>query len=656
MISLQTMRDHKRLKWPIRIGFGLVIISFIFFYGWNRSSFNQPGQVTEFARLDADSWNPFRRSITIGPELAAEAHQQLAQEKASLIPQINEHQAESLETPLELRQQSANIVLTHREAQRLGVHFDFGDIRNMLAAQRMTQEELEFIAAQAGMTPRQYVHHLARVLTQDMTRVLMAQAAHVSLFELWQEYRLAYDKIEMDVAAYPVDAFQEQVSVTDDELAEYLAEHVDEFRVPATRVYAYVKLSRDDMRAQIQPTDEDLRVYYEQNMATYQQQAGVRTEELTIPLGLDLATTRAERALEVLAEVRERAAASDDWTTLANTLRTEYDEFSFYASPASWVTASSTYYSPEYLEATRTLADDEVSTPILDNARAVLIRIVERRDAGVRPYDDVRDQVESDYIASRLNELQSERLREWRMLVTGKDIVQFAAAVGLNDELSSPTSVNAPSIPGVGDFTSQQDRYYIQNLTPGELSDPIRVTDGIVVLEVRSETESYTPSLAEVRDEVEEAVRRRRAIDEARRVAEQNLEIVRGGADFQTALADAPTTPFRPAPFTRTETVEVLNAPLINFRQEYAGLAVGMTGISPYGNDPDQPLGYAVWRVVSITEPEREQFAEDRLYFSNQFLELQMRTMIEEWLADRRAEARFEPLNMPEDDDDVSGS
>ena len=60
MFKLQNMRGHRHLKWPGGDLFGVVIISFIFFYGWNNRGDRKSGPVgdKDFAKLRSASLNP----------------------------------------------------------------------------------------------------------------------------------------------------------------------------------------------------------------------------------------------------------------------------------------------------------------------------------------------------------------------------------------------------------------------------------------------------------------------------------------------------------------------------------------------------------------------------------------------------------------------
>jgi peptidyl-prolyl cis-trans isomerase D len=650
------MRDLKRFRWPATILLGLVIISFVAFYGWQPESFERERRV-EFAKVRSESWNPLDEWTVIGPDLMQRAERRVRARKSQLLPPqvaqvMNEARMRDLTTLDETRREAANILLIERAADRMGIEFTQAETIQMMQEQQpgLTNQLLDQIARQSGFQSQlDFVRAQRQAVVADHTLGLVRQLAHASLFELWQEYSLTNETIGLSLAAYPAANFEDRVTVTEDDLATYLADHRERFKVPARRQYAYVKLTKDQLKGELTPTAEQLQVYYEQHQADYREVAAIRADELLVSLtGHETDTTFTQRALDVLSGARARAAQVDNWTTLSRQLRDENPGVQVLSFSTSWLTSDSRQRSPEYLKTLRTLSDDAVSTPIVDSTRAVTMRIRERRPDGVPPLEKIRARVESDYLAMRADEVFAERAAQWRrttdeIVEQNGGIAEFAAAVAAQDELSTPVAVDAVSIPGVGNLAVARD--YLPRLRTKELSDLIQTADSLVVLQIVSVTDAYEPPLAEVREDVESALRAERSGEFAKLEAEQNLAAVRGGAEFETVMADAPLKIADAPPIRRTDPVAGLGSPLIDFREEAASLRIGGAGISPYGYNADNPTGYAIWKVISLEEPSREQFARERYQFQRDYVQLQQFTVVEEWLADQRAQADYTPID-----------
>lgn len=646
MFQLQDLRDSKKLRWPMGILFAIVIISFVFFYGWRTDTF-QGGGERPFARVKAVNGGVTADWINFySPDLMA-AGERLQGRIVSMLPEVYQQVLQQVNlaeliSAEDAAREAANRVILMEKANQEGIHVPIETVHQIFRSQpNLTDSVLDEIARRQGFGDKHgYAEFIRRNLEMDRVRFLEGVVAHASLFELWQEYSLANEQIELQMAAYPATEYEDEVVVTEEDLADYLTENRERYRLPDQRRYAYVRLSKVDLSDQIEPTDEELQAYYEQHQADYAYDAGVRADELLLPLADETMTTR---ALQVLEEVRPEAAASDDWTSLSQQLTARYADMTFYNRTTPWVEREAAIRPPEEVRMLFALEDDQVSTPSLIQNMALLARVIERREPGVPPLSEIREQVLLDYKTAKADELFEEKADEWRDQIDQfEDIQAFAQAVGVEDKLTSPVAAEAFVIPEIG--TLYRDRDYLYMLDEDRLSDVIKTDQFLVVLQIRETIPAHDPPLAEIRDKVEADYRREEAIEVARAEAEQNLSLIEGGADFQTTLNDAPKPPFTTDPVTRTEPIQDLQAPLIDFTQQTLDIEVGSTGITPYGNNPDRPDGYAIWKVLSLEQPSREDFRTERYSLQRDYEQLQRLAIVEEWLADARREAQFEIL------------
>ena len=111
---------------------------------------------------------------------------------------------------------------------------------------------------------------------------------------------------------------------------------------------------------------------------------------------------------------------------------------------------------------------------------------------------------------------------------------------------------------------------------------------------------------------------------------------------LDSALADAPRPPFEVGPITRVDRITQLDAPLIDFNRQTLMIHEGSTGLTPYGNNPEKPDGYAIWQVVKLESPTKDDFAKDRYEIERDNIQIQRLTLVREWLDDLRRQAQFE--------------
>ena len=560
-------------------------------------------------------------------------------------------------TPQEIAETAADNILINRAAKNMSVHVSRDKVIDFLKEQPgLTNEMLEGAARQQGTDVEGLIENMRQNQEKDRVKAMVGLTAHASLFELWQEYQLAHEKITLQLAAYPTEGFEKQVVVNDQDLEKYLSDNKNAFHVPQQRRYAYVKVSKQDLRDQIKPTDQQLQAYYEQNQAQYLKKASTRTEEIFAPLGQDGASSTSAM-LKALDAARPEAAKEANWTSLTQRLNAKNPGLKFMRLETT-IDEESSVRSPKYIERMKTLAKDQVSTPVLDTQGVYLFRVLEQKAAGTPPLAEIRSRVENDYrdkvateeLAAKTKQFNEELKKIQADSTTTTSLRSFAQAVKAKDELTTRIKATEFNIPGLGSQNENKD--YIAGLQPDQLSEVIVTPEMVAVVEVVEEKGDYDPKLSEVRPDVEKALRKSKAIELARSAAEQSITLLKGGADFNKAVANAPKPPVETGAFTRTEPVQSLGAPLIDFTKQTLKIATGSTGMSPYGNEKEKPQGYAVWKVKSLTEPLQKDFARDRAQFEQDYLQVARETIVREWLADKRRQAQFQEIAEKRDKED----
>lgn len=655
MFKLQNMRDHRHLKWPVRIFFALVIISFVFFYGWNQSGRNKGGNERDFAKLRSGDLNPFARWQYITNNELAQSMDEAKREKLRQLPSQwaqmlqNQMNLERLVSTEDISRTAANDILIERAAANMNVHIPLQKVIDSLnESPDMTNAQLETIAAQRRMTPAQLLEQARRDEEISRVRQIKSLLAHASLFELWQEYSLDNEKMTLEMTAYPIASYESKVTVKDQDLEKYLADHKDQFHIPLQRRYAYLKVDKADLKTQLKPTELQLQAYYEKNQSQYLQKKGTKVEELFSPLTQTKSTSGTMGLIHAMESVRAEAAKEADWNALSQRLNKK-DPTRPVMRMETWIEDNANPgRSPKYIERMKTMAKDQVSSPILESNGVYMFRVTDRRGEGVPPLKEIRGRVESDYLDKKVNEeFQAKATQLKDTIQQLKDKSQSATPLRLvaqklklKDALTTKVKAADFVLPGVGSFS--EDKEYLSGLKVNELSEVLQTPETAAVLQVVEENGDYDPKLAEVRKDVDLAYRKEHAVELARAEAEQSLNIVKGGADFKTALAKAPKPPFTTEPFTRRSPVQSLEAPLINFLKQTLKVGSGSIGMSAYGYDEKKPLGYAVWQVKKLEPPTQAEFAKERQRFEQDYLQGQRETVVREWLADARHQSDYQ--------------
>ncbi|TSE23884.1 Peptidyl-prolyl cis-trans isomerase D [Tepidimonas sediminis] len=171
-----------------------------------------------------------------------------------------------------------------------------------------TQRYQDLLRSQ-GLTAPQY----EALVRADLARRRLPELVQASAFLPLASVELAtaawFERREVALARFRPADFAAGVRVTDEELRAHHAAHGQDFRTPEQAVVEYLLLDRDAVARRLQPSEGELRHYYEQNAA----RAGQREQRRAAHILLQADTAEAKarvraRAEQLLAEVRAQPA------------------------------------------------------------------------------------------------------------------------------------------------------------------------------------------------------------------------------------------------------------------------------------------------------------------------------------------------------------
>jgi peptidyl-prolyl cis-trans isomerase D len=198
-----------------------------------------------------------------------------------------------------------------------------------------------------------------------------------------------------------------------------------------------------------------------------------------------------------------------------------------------WIVRGQTV--PEFEKAAFTIPVGSVSDLVKTQYGFHIIKVIARETAHTQPIDDVRLG-----ILSALNDQKDAQVTDDLFTKISSAIRQsskrklddIAKQFGMTTGDTPPADATQP----VGIFGSSPELHdTLLRLRPGELSSPMRVERGILVLTLKDVQPAHPATLAEVRDKVLKDYRDQKSVELARTESQELATRVRGGA----SLADA---------------------------------------------------------------------------------------------------------------------
>ena len=181
--------------------------------------------------------------------------------------------------------------------------------------------------------------------------------------------------------------------------------------------------------------------------------------------------------------------------------------------------------SREFFRFVRSARDGELSEPIDAGDRLVVARVVERYEAGPRPFEEVRSQIEAEVLTQKKREVLAARLRE---AASGGSLSAIAQAAETTVQTADALSLASPVVPGFGQEPAMVGAAF--GLKPGQRSGVIEGENAVFVVQTTA-LRGGTPGelTAATREQIREQLLQRKR----QRVQQAWLQALRDDADIE---------------------------------------------------------------------------------------------------------------------------
>jgi peptidyl-prolyl cis-trans isomerase D len=510
------LKESPFLKWVlIAVGVGLVAYLGSYFAGGSSSRGGRPGWIAQVngvdiseRRLSEVAWALF------GPEYSRRSMREIGRP---------------------VLEQAIWRELIVQDARRLGLHASNEDLQQRILNDPRLQDEqgrFRFATTEDYESTIEWVYPggvagFERMLVEDILQErwadLVTQPVAVTDDELREIYRRSTERTAIDYVFVPSAGREVDEAVDDAELRRWYDEHVEDYARGPGRKIRYVVVRRDDLLDSVEVGDDAVVAYYESNQAAYTHPEQRRARHILFRLDPGASDERRQAARSSADEALERLRAGEDLDALARELSD--DELTAerggdlgFLDRDQMVLA----FGDAGEEVFRTPVGEYA--PVVETPRGVhVLEITDRRDAGITPLDEVRDDIrrllQSRQIGERVT-AEANRLRE--EIGTADRLEEVAAREGLN-VLSGfhGEGEPLPDLRGSAELDAA-----IEALEPGSLGGPLPVFAGSALVVVDEVVPAGTAPFEDVRDQVEAAVIRERsqtaAVDAARAAFERD--------------------------------------------------------------------------------------------------------------------------------------
>lgn len=655
---LKQLRSKKLARRILRGTLILIIPAFVVFYGWSQLDQTNPERMRSFATVKPPSALPFwpfaksepitaNEMVLAGDSLLRKTQQAYSMAQSPYIPQGRPF---DLFSNGEIMREAVNLRIIRRYAEEKGLTVSDEALLEYIKTtmpQMADPQYRQAILRNMGKSDDEFLASVRDGMIYDRVFNTFLNRSKVSLFELWQEYTLQKDNLQLDYVRIPAERFKAGVAIDEKALQEFFQKNRADYRVPDQRIYQYVSISSDEVEQQIEITDADVRKYYDENKAMFQtsRRAQVRQIKMAYPDSeMPVATPEMVKRMN---DLHEKVTAKDaNFEQVANDAALEtlvMDQSSTATLPVEagelgWVsTENNAEYGEELVQAAINLQKaGEISEVVRSSQGLHILQAIAFEEPKDRPFEgEVIDLARTQVRALKL----SEALEEWnaklkKAVEDSATLAEVAKATGL--EIQTTELLNADETvidPGVGSLA--KDRDFLAMLRRTDDVALLTTPQGAIALKVEKEVPAHDPELAEVREAVEDDYRTAKALEQADALAKQaieggkTLEALQDWAEKQNLRVETTASFERAAsPAEITERIEGLQN--LTYRTP-----VGAVRMAPLKMGEDE-TGYIVFRIRQIQPPSREKFQEDYYQFQREMVFLKQWSMMEEWLTEQR--------------------
>jgi peptidyl-prolyl cis-trans isomerase D len=482
---------------------------------------------------------------------------------------------------------------------------------------------------QPPMTPGDFEADFRAELVRQRLQALIAEGAKISEAEARQAWEADRSRVRAGYLLVAVGG-GEALSATDAELDDYYKAHPAEFTQPERRRALAAILPAASVPAPA-VTDADIEAAYKARRSQFEQPARTRVSHVLIKVpavGGSAAEDQAKaRAESTLARIRGGA----DFAQVAK--ETSEDPSTASRGGDLGVIAAGELV-PEVDKAIQGLKPGEIGGPIRSPFGYHILKVFEVVPGSRKELKEVAPTLRATLAAEGQLKAHRDRAQEaQRALLVAADFAVEARQLGLTVREAGPLRRGDP-VEGVGRVAEASDAIFA--LPPDGVSSPVRVPEGFVIFRLVGIEPARLLPLDEARQDVLRAVRRQKALDEAKGRAEKLAEAVRKGEDPRALARQGNVTYGEVGPFSRAEPLgdralgQVLGP---------VALTLGEGGI---GGPVEGPGGFHVVKLLARERPDPAGFEPARTALEARLLREKRARLWQAWLAAARAGAKIQ--------------
>jgi len=364
------------------------------------------------------------------------------------------------------------------------------------------------------MSPREFERWYEENVLLEKLGSMLANGVYVSNIDVEDRFRRQREVADFDVIQLRYEPFLSEVSVEEADIRSHFDLHAEDYRRPEQRVIRYLLVETSRLRRLLPVEEPALEEYYEQNRESFIEEEQAHARHILFMVSPDAsATDRAEAKLRA-ESVMKIAQGDADFSELA-AKHSDDPGSKDNGGDLGWFGRGRMV--KEFEEAVFTAKPGDLLGPVESQFGFHIIRIEGFKPQRQQPFHEVRDQVRFQYLEGRAAAEAEVRAAELARRLASESpededawqkIADEDEAVVLN--LSPPFGVD-DTVPGTGGGIELATEVFDAKLDV--IGGPRAIPRGWMVWQLNQIRPEGVPPFEDVRGEVEQHLRRERALE-----------------------------------------------------------------------------------------------------------------------------------------------
>ncbi len=385
-----------------------------------------------------------------------------------------------------------------------------------------------------GYDPEMYEAAVRRQITTDKLRDYVSTLTVIPHDEVEKAWRDRGQTAEVDYVIFRSADYEPSEEPGEAVMRRWFEDHRDDYLTPERRRITHAIIERDPVIASIQVTDEECRAFYDENRDRYAISDQRRASHILFKVSREAPEAEAAEVERSARAVLDEIRGGADFEEMARTH--SEDTATPPGGDLGWFDRGSMV--PEFEQAAFSLPEGQVSDLVRSQFGYHIIRVTGRREAGLRPFEEVRDSIRQQLSFRRAQERLDQLGRELRDRIDlqATSFEATAAEMGYSVGDSGLFARDEP----IGTLGIQP-RAALEafRMAVGDVSQPLPVTQGLLVFRLEEIASPQPAAFEDVTDRVRTDWKTSRALErsraEARGVADAGFEGFKEAADRKKA-------------------------------------------------------------------------------------------------------------------------